>query len=795
MENLLCFYIFSFWIFFLIVKLSLAADTITPARSIRDGEKLVSSSQTFELGFFSPGNSRYSKYLGIWYKKSPETIVWVANRNSPILDPSAVLTVSSNGNLVLLNVTKGIIWSSNISRKVENPVAQLQDTGNLVLVDVIRKNTSESYLWQSFDYPSDTLLPGMKVGWNLKTGVEWYLTSWRSADDPSPGNFTSRLDIHVLPEICIYNGSVKYFCTGPWSGVAFVAAPSYTNFLYNQELAHNQDEIYFSYESYNSPSIMMLKLNPSGTVQRLIWNERNAAWDVVYSAPNVCGVYGKCGANSICILDKGPNCECLKGFKLKSQDNQTWPGKCERNHSSYCKSGDQFIKLDGIKAPDLLQVSVNDNMNLKQCEAECLKNCTCRAYAYSNLTEGSGCLMWFGDLIDISKTLGNFTGQSVYIRVPALGPGKKKLLWITIIAVLMAVLLPAFYIFYRWRRKLRERRKVEISQDILLLDTNMSIATRETGNSKESWLPFFSLASITAATDNFSGENKLGEGGFGPVYKGKLNNGEEVAVKRLSSQSGQGLEEFKNEMMLIAKLQHRNLVRLFGCCIEHGEKILIYEYMPNKSLDCFLFDPTNTGLLGWEMRVRILEGVAQGNMNPKISDFGIARLFGGDELQSNTKRIVGTYGYMSPEYALRGLFSIKSDVFSFGVLVLETLSSKKNAHFYNTDSLTLLGHAWNLWNDGRAWELMDSILQNDASYPMLNRYINVALLCVQENAADRPTMLEVISMLTNENVILPSPLQPAFSHVRIAENSSLPANCEVEACTVNCLTLSAMDAR
>ncbi|KAH9763655.1 G-type lectin S-receptor-like serine/threonine-protein kinase [Citrus sinensis] len=774
MENLLCFYIFSFWIFFLIVKLSLAADTITPARSIRDGEKLVSSSQTFELGFFSPGNSRYSKYLGIWYKKSPETIVWVANRNSPILDPSAVLTVSSNGNLVLLNVTKGIIWSSNISRKVENPVAQLQDTGNLVLVDVIRKNTSESYLWQSFDYPSDTLLPGMKVGWNLKTGVEWYLTSWRSADDPSPGNFTSRLDIHVLPEICIYNGSVKYFCTGPWSGVAFVAAPSYTNFLYNQELAHNQDEIYFSYESYNSPSIMMLKLNPSGTVQRLIWNERNAAWDVVYSAPNVCGVYGKCGANSICILDKGPNCECLKGFKLKSQDNQTWPGKCERNHSSYCKSGDQFIKLDGIKAPDLLQVSVNDNMNLKQCEAECLKNCTCRAYAYSNLTEGSGCLMWFGDLIDISKTLGNFTGQSVYIRVPALGPGKKKLLWITIIAVLMAVLLPAFYIFYRWRRKLRERRKVEISQDILLLDTNMSIATRETGNSKESWLPFFSLASITAATDNFSGENKLGEGGFGPVYKGKLNNGEEVAVKRLSSQSGQGLEEFKNEMMLIAKLQHRNLVRLFGCCIEHGEKILIYEYMPNKSLDCFLFDS---------------------NMNPKISDFGIARLFGGDELQSNTKRIVGTYGYMSPEYALRGLFSIKSDVFSFGVLVLETLSSKKNAHFYNTDSLTLLGHAWNLWNDGRAWELMDSILQNDASYPMLNRYINVALLCVQENAADRPTMLEVISMLTNENVILPSPLQPAFSHVRIAENSSLPANCEVEACTVNCLTLSAMDAR
>ncbi|KAL9444365.1 hypothetical protein AB3S75_017532 [Citrus x aurantiifolia] len=395
------------------------------------------------------------------------------------------------------------------------------------------------------------------------------------------------------------------------------------------------------------------------------------------------------------------------------------------------------------------------------------------------------------------KTLANLTGQSIYLRVPASEP----------------------------------ERRTEASQDMLLFEINMGNMSRAkefcegdsagTGKSKESWFLYFSLSSISAATDNFSEENKLGEGGFGPVYKGKLLNGEEVAVKRLSSKSGQGLEEFKNEMMLIAKLQHRNLVRLFGCCIEQGEKILIYEYMANKSLDFFLFDPARKDLLDWTTRVRIIEGVAQGllylhqysrlrvihrdlkasnvlldsDMNPKISDFGIARTFGGDEMQSNTNRIVGTYGYMSPEYALHGLFSIKSDVFSFGVFLLEILSSKKNTRFYNTDSLTLLGHAWNLWKDDKAWKLLDPTMQNEALYSMVTRYIKVALLCVQENATDRPTMLEVVAMLKDEIVNLPSPHQPAFSYVRIVERSVLLANSNAEASLGNCLTLSVVDAR
>ncbi|KAG4204060.1 hypothetical protein ERO13_A04G024433v2 [Gossypium hirsutum] len=391
----------------------------------------------------------------------------------------------------------------------------------------------------------------------------------------------------------------------------------------------------------------------------------------------------------------------------------------------------------------------------------------------------------------------------------------------------LLVVLPASYIVIRWKKSfINKGDREDPSQDILLFDMEMSITTSSSEfpgseNSgkrrKDRAFPLFSFASVSTATENFSLENKLGEGGFGPVYKGKLLNGKEIAVKRLSKRSGQGLEELKNETMLIAKLQHRNLVRLLGCCLEQGEKILIYEFMPNKSLDFFLFGSNIEGLLDWGTRVQIIEGIAQGllylhqysrlriihrdlkasnilldsEMNPKISDFGLARMFGGDKLQANTNRIVGTYGYMSPEYAMEGLFSIKSDVFSFGVLLLEIISGKKNTGFYHCSSLNLIGHAWELWKGDRVVELMDPKLKDQVPCPTQQRYVNVALLCVQEMAADRPTMSEVVAMLTNELTVLNSPKKPAFSNARNMTNSSnKPANF-----SVNNVTVSLMEPR
>ncbi|XP_060207575.1 cysteine-rich receptor-like protein kinase 10 isoform X2 [Lycium barbarum] len=244
----------------------------------------------------------------------------------------------------------------------------------------------------------------------------------------------------------------------------------------------------------------------------------------------------------------------------------------------------------------------------------------------------------------------------------------------------------------------------------------------------------YEFSAISAATDNFSNANKLGQGGFGPVYKGKLPNGQEVAVKRLSADSGQGDLEFKNEVLLVARLQHRNLVRLRGFCLDGTERLLVYEFVPNASLDHFLFN------------------------------FGMARLFTMDETQGNTSRIVGTYGYMAPEYAMHGQFSIKSDVFSFGVLVLEILSGEKNTCFRNGESMEdLLSYAWTNWRGGTAINLIDPILRGSTGLVRdIMRCIHIALLCVQENVANRPTMAAVVLMLSSLSLSLPVPSGPAY---------------------------------
>eukprot|EP00261_Vitis_vinifera_P017328 XP_010646959.1 PREDICTED: cysteine-rich receptor-like protein kinase 25 [Vitis vinifera] len=365
----------------------------------------------------------------------------------------------------------------------------------------------------------------------------------------------------------------------------------------------------------------------------------------------------------------------------------------------------------------------------------------------------------------------------------------------TVSAFMVVVILLGCYIYYSvFRRKSRGGEKSR--EDILFKDLK-----RPTGKTKfregnmqargeedSGEMYYFNLTTILTATNNFSEANKLGQGGFGPVYKGTLPNGKEIAVKRLSAKSGQGIEEFRNEVMVIVKLQHKNLVRLLGCCIEGDEKLLVYEYMANTSLDAFLFDPTKKKQLDWAKRAAIIGGIARGllylhedsrlkiihrdlkasnvllddEMNPKISDFGTARIFGSNQIEASTNRIVGTFGYMAPEYAMHGHFSVKTDVYGFGVLVLEIVTGQRNNRFGRRENVEdLLSYAWKNWKEGTATNIVDPTLRDDTTSEIM-KCIHIGLLCVQEKEADRPTMASIVLMLNGHSLSLPVPSHPAF---------------------------------
>ncbi|XP_074566986.1 cysteine-rich receptor-like protein kinase 25 [Curcuma longa] len=413
-----------------------------------------------------------------------------------------------------------------------------------------------------------------------------------------------------------------------------------------------------------------------------------------------------------------------------------------------------------------------------------------------------GCYSCLRDMVALlprccdSKQGGRVYSQSCFLRfesypfyhlsaVGAPSGGKsnssgRRILFIAISVAASLLLLCAIFIYRRRTKATTQRRK--------LLTAKFKHEDQHEIKGAESLL--FDLEAIRIATDNFSDRNKLGEGGFGPVYKGTLENGEHVAVKRLSRNSGQGLDELKNEVFLVAKLRHRNLVRLLGCCLESEEKLLVYNYLANTSLDKFLFDNSKREKLDWARRFKIIEGISRGllylhedsplkiihrdlkasnilldaNMDPKISDFGLAKLFGADETQGNTKRIAGTFGYMAPEYTLHGLFSVKSDVYSYGVLILEILTGQKNSGYRGSEyPIELVTHmVWRHWTQGNVLQVIDQDLVEQCQTQQISRCIHIGLLCVQQDPIQRPTMANVVFMLNNHFVGLPTPSAPAF---------------------------------
>uniref|UniRef100_A0A0E0I1Q4 Cysteine-rich receptor-like protein kinase 25 n=1 Tax=Oryza nivara TaxID=4536 RepID=A0A0E0I1Q4_ORYNI len=368
----------------------------------------------------------------------------------------------------------------------------------------------------------------------------------------------------------------------------------------------------------------------------------------------------------------------------------------------------------------------------------------------------------------------------------AMRNGQKKAVSIAVPTV-VAVLTTSAACFYAWRRT-RRRVTKPLQSHLASPDDIQSIDSLH-----------MDLSALRVATDGFAMHNRLGEGGFGVVYKGILLEGQEIAVKRLSEASKQGIEELKTELLLVAKLNHKNLVRLVGVCLESDEKILVYEYMPNRSLDTILFDTVKNKELDWSKRFKIIDGIARGLQylhedsqmkivhrdlkasnvlldsayNPKISDFGLAKIFGGDQSHIVTYCIAGTYGYMSPEYAMHGKYSIKSDVFSFGVLVLEIVTGRRNLDSCDSEQdVDLINDAWEHWTREKATELVDPSLSNDCPIDLLLKCIHIGLLCVQQKPSDRPLMSAVNFMLSSKTVQLPSLSRSTFCRQQTCANST-----------------------
>ncbi|ONK59509.1 uncharacterized protein A4U43_C08F7160 [Asparagus officinalis] len=463
-------------LFYLIIFLSLypstSRDSLTPTTNLADGDVLLSSTGTFALGFFTPDNSTTSnRYIGIWYNKIPgQTVIWVANHFHPINGTTGILSITKNGSLVITAGGFPIIWLFVSTKQATNPIAQLLDTGNFVVAD---DTDSNSIAWQGFDYPTDTLIPGMKVGWDAKSGLNRNLTGWSSSTDPSPGIYTLAVDLHGDPQLIFWAGSVREWRSGPWIGrIPFYDNDSMDSFSFT--FINNKNEVTYTADMVNNATLTRLVVNPSGLIQRLVLLDSGEWGQYRYLPATQCDLFGVCGPNSLCYIDTLRACSCLPGFEPKSPYDwalKGFTGGCIRKTSLDCRNGtDGFVPVQRTVLPDTVLQTYN------------------------------------------------MGGQEFYLRLAAAdiesissqSHKRGHTILVVVLSVFLAILILACIIFYTLRKKKRSRGTS--------VNENAEESTRE--DSME--LPLFDFDIIKRATNNFSDDNKIGEGGFGPVYKVKI---------------------------------------------------------------------------------------------------------------------------------------------------------------------------------------------------------------------------------------------------------------------------------
>ncbi|KAL8228476.1 hypothetical protein R6Q57_016060 [Mikania cordata] len=739
--------------FSLIISLSSGADTITANQSISGDQTIISKDENFELGFFKAGNSS-NYYIGMWYKKVstvPPTVAWVANRETPVLDRFSSELKITDGNLVLLNESRSIIWSTGVNSSNSNSViAVLLDDGNLVLRSGLNSNEN---LWQSFDFPAHTWLPGAKLAYDNRTGIKKLLTSWKSTEDPAEGLFSLELDPFEKQYLIKWNKTKQYWTSGPWNerDKLFNLVPEMRlNYIYNFSYVSNENESYFTYSLYNPSIISRFIMEVSGQVRQLSWLDNTQQWNLFWAQPRQqCEVYDICGAFGSCTESRLPFCNCLTGFSPRSQTNwnlNDFSDGCVRKTDLQCGRTSEkygFLQISTKDKP-LNRTSLNVGSS-EECKSSCLSNCTCNAYSYDD----NSCSIWVGDLSNLSV---DNNGIVINVKVASKDlPTEKSNNGVTIGAVVGSVIVMVLLVCLIWFLISRKRRR-------LIGKTSV-----------EGSLVSFVYRDLQTATKNFS--EKLGGGGFGSVFKGTLPDSSVVAVKKLESVS-QGEKQFRTEVSTIGTIQHVNLVRLRGFCSEGNSKLLVYDYMPNGSLDAHLFSTDK--VLDWKTRYQIAVGTARGlvylhekcrdciihcdikpenilldaDLCPKVADFGLAKLLGRDFSRVLTT-MRGTRGYLAPEWLSGVAITTKADVYSYGMMLFEFISGARNSEQSEDGPKKFfpMRVANTLTSGEDVVTLLDPRLHGEANVEQLTKLCKVACWCIQDDEENRPAMNQIEQIL------------------------------------------------
>ncbi|KAK4793953.1 hypothetical protein SAY86_011947 [Trapa natans] len=415
----------------------------------------------------------------MWYKNiTPSKYIWVANRAQPLdyRDQLVSLTIGGDGNLRLLDGAQNAVWSTNVSMGSNRSIAVLLDTGNLVLMD------SGSIVWESFDFPTDTLLPGMKIGINIRTGEKRYLISWRTASDPSPGNFSVGITWEIPPQPFIWNGSAPYWRGGQWDKSKFIGTDDSDSYLswHNVQQDFQQGTAYYTFTSYNVNFFTYMFISSDGSFKWVYWNQSDGNWALYWEAlQNLCETYGTCGPFGICDSSVSPVCKCLEGFAPKSEEEWKggkWAGGCTRKKELQCQrdlnttgaplrpatnQSDYFLKLSQMKLPDAAKYLIPFDDSAEGCQDWCFNNCSCIAYSY---VDNIGCLIWFDEVMDIQS----FTtyGKDLFIRLAYDKRSdntaeRNKIIVISLSTILCCIILGAGIYYVICKRRANERESAQ----------------------------------------------------------------------------------------------------------------------------------------------------------------------------------------------------------------------------------------------------------------------------------------------------------------------------------------------